>query len=237
MRVLAIIPAHNEERVVDVAIDSSRFVNKVLVVDDGSGFPVRKSRRYIILRNNKRRGKGYSLRRGFDYAIRKGYDIVIAIDGDREHDPKAIPLFLKGIKSSDIVIGQRTAYRSFQRSFLNEWAGFWVRLLLPIRDTQCGFIALRTDLLKRLKLTSQGFSINLEILLEAFKNNAEMGFVPLKKTDKKSSYVTFKDYIRINNMFDKWVIENYKYLRISILKKILLLSAAIIGGAFGRLIE
>lgn len=238
MKVIGIIPAYNEKGIEKIADKSARFVDKLLVIDDGSDFPVKKSGKYIVLRNNQNRGKGYSLKRGFGYALKNGYDAVITLDGDGEHEPEEIPLFLKKIGENDIVIGQRANYRSLQRNILNKWAGFWLRLLLPsVKDTQCGFAALKTDLLKKLEITSSGFSINLELLLEAFKNNAKFGFIALKTAQKKVTHVTLRDYVKINNLFDRWVIKNYGDIKITSTKKILILNAAVIGLIFGGILE
>ena len=238
MGVMGIIPAYNEKNIKKIATESARFVDKLLVIDYGSDYPVKKGRKYLVLRNNQNKGKGYSLKRGFEYAVKGGYDAVITLDGDGEHEPSAIPVFLKKLESSDIVIGQRTNYRSLQRNILNRWAGFWLRLLLPsVKDTQCGFVALRTDLLKKLKITASGLSINLELLLEAFKNNAKFDFVSLGATQKKDTHVALKDYAKINNLFDRWVIKNYKDIKMPILKKYFILNAAVIGLIFGGVLE
>jgi len=238
MKVIGIIPAYNEKNIEKIAGKSARLVDKLLVIDDGSDFPVKKSGKYLVLRNSKNKGKGHSLKRGFEYALKNGYDAVITLDGDGEHDPEAIPLFLKKLESSDIAIGQRANYRSLQRNILNKWAGFWLRLLLPsVKDTQCGFVGLRAGLLKKLEITSLGFSINLELLLEAFKNNAKFGFIELKTTQKKATHVMLRDYVKINNLFDRWVIKNYRDIKIHNLKKILILNAAIIGLILGGIAE
>lgn len=105
-----------------------------------------------------------------------------------------------------------------------------------VKDTQCGFVALRAGLLKKLEITSLGFSINLELLLEAFKNNAKFGFIELKTTQKKATHVTLRDYVKINNLFDRWVIKNYRDIKIHKLKKILILNAAVIGLIFGGIL-
>lgn len=238
MKVLAVIPSHNEKNAERVALSATRFVKKVIVIDDGSDFPVLKNKRYNIIRNNLMEGKGYSLKKGFAYAIKERYDIVVILDGDGEHNPLDIPQFLQKLKVHDIVVGQRKEYRSLKRFVLNKWAALWLRLIIPkIEDTQCGFIAIKVQLLKKLILTSDDFAIDLELILESFKQKASIGFHAIRSEKNTKSHVTFNDYIEINNLFDKWVIKNYKCLNMPKFKKILLLGGSIVGWIFGRPLE
>lgn len=70
MKVIGIIPAYNEKNIEKIAGKSARLVDKLLVIDDGSDYPVKKSGKYLVLRNSKNKGKGYSLKRGFGYALK-----------------------------------------------------------------------------------------------------------------------------------------------------------------------
>ncbi|MGM5482992.1 MAG: hypothetical protein ACQESF_06005, partial [Nanobdellota archaeon] len=87
-------------------------------------------------------------------------------------------------------------------------------LLNKIDDTQCGFRAIRIDLLKKLKLKSDGFEIETEILLEAIKNKAKFNYLYIKGNYNKYSKVTKKDYLKINDFFDSWIINNKDKLEI-----------------------
>lgn len=235
MRILGIIPSHNEKGAEKIAAISSRFLTKVILIDDGSKIPIKSSKKYSVLRNSANKGKGYCLKLGFEYALKNKYDAVVCLDGDGEHSPEDIPIFIDRLKEKDIVLGQRRGYRSAERSILNKWASIWVRILLPIEDTQCGFIGIRSKLIKKMKLDSEGFSINLEILLEAFKNNARFDSVNINQKIRKISGVKFKDYLEINNLFDAWVIKNYKGLPVKKSRKLILLVASIIGLSAGRI--
>ena len=184
------------------------------------------------------KGKAKSLIDGFDYALRNNYDIVITMDGDGEHNPSDIPHFMVKIKNRDILIGQRRQFRSFGRKIVNKWCNFWFNLVLPdIEDVQCGFRAIKSSLLKKLNLNTTGFEIEINLLLEALRNNAVISKVFINTKPRQGTNLTIKDYIRINNFFDRWVLKNHKYLNINPIKKLFLLIFAYLGLVIFRRFE
>lgn len=242
MRLVIIIPAYNEEKSISSVLDSLRGVDgDVLVIDDGSTdstLGIVKKRNVKILAHKKNLGKARSLIDGFNYAIKKNYDIVITMDGDGEHDPAYIRHFLDGIKNCDIVTGERDAYRSFFRKILNMWSSLWFGMVLKgIKDIQCGFRAIKVPLLKKMRLVSRGFEIEIEMLLEATRNNARIGKILVKSDKVADSKVKTRDYIKINNFFDRWIIRNVFDTNINFFKKIALYSFASIGLLFFRWFE
>ncbi|MGM5482991.1 MAG: glycosyltransferase family 2 protein, partial [Nanobdellota archaeon] len=156
MKGLVIMPIYEEFSELPNLINN---INEdILIIDDGSNRNARPHIKDLIYTNYvklEHKGKGNALKHGFNYAIRKNYDYVITIDSDGEHFPEDILKFKKKILTSDIVIGQRKEYRSMKRKILNYIGKVSFRPLLnKIDDTQCGFRAIRIDLLKKLKLKS-----------------------------------------------------------------------------------
>ena len=82
-RVLAVVPAFNEEESVGRTIEELTSVNPdvdVLVVDDGSGdHTARVARRAgaIVCQLPYNLGVGGAMRAGYRYALRHGYDIAV----------------------------------------------------------------------------------------------------------------------------------------------------------------
>lgn len=239
-KTLLIIPAYNESKSIkEVVASAKRYIKNILVIDDGStDNTIERIKSILLIKNKKNKGKGYSLRKGFNYAIKHNYDFVVTMDADGEHNPKDIPYLLKKIKKSDMVVGERDRFRSANRRLLNYWATLGVRSILPtIRDTQCGFRAIKTKLLKKMNLTSNNFEIELEMLLEALKNRAKITTLKIAYHPTKTSKMRFKDYIKINNLFDRWVIKNNKFLKMDKFKKIGLIISAYCGLAIGSIFE
>ncbi|MBD8500989.1 glycosyltransferase family 2 protein [Paenibacillus arenosi] len=125
MKILAIIPAYNEEGNIE------RLVNKLtqldidtLVINDcstDSTVQICKNMRtnYIDLPVNL--GIGGAVQTGYLYASRHNYDIAIQIDGDGQHDPAYIELLVDSIinHQADLVIGSRYIKKEgFQSSLM-----------------------------------------------------------------------------------------------------------------------
>jgi len=231
MKLLCIIPVYNEKKdlVQSLVNESAQYVNKVLVINDGGKVDL-KLNNCILLRNSVNKGKGYSLRKGFNYALTHKYDFTITMDGDGEHKPSDIPLFLEKIKMNDFVIGQRINYRSSLRNFLNRFSLFWVKILIPdINDVQCGYRAIKTKYLRNIGLKSDGFEAELEMILEAYKHKLKIGYVKLNKINHGASGVNSDDYIRMNKLFDEWVLKNKKSISLPSFQKSFLITSAKIG--------
>lgn len=114
MRALVVILAYNEERSIQKVIERVRDSVDVdiLVVDDGSidctrDKALKAGVRCISMPINT--GIGVAEQVGFMVASEEGYDCVIRIDGDGQHDPQHLELFLDTLAQdgNDLVIGSR----------------------------------------------------------------------------------------------------------------------------------
>uniref|UniRef100_UPI00389002D1 glycosyltransferase family 2 protein n=1 Tax=Methanobrevibacter sp. TaxID=66852 RepID=UPI00389002D1 len=97
--IVAIIPAYNEEKALADVIEATlRYVDKVIIVDDGSvdnTAEIALSAGAELIRHETNLGKGEALKSGF-----KAVDddsIIVTIDGDGQHNPNEIPDLLKPI--------------------------------------------------------------------------------------------------------------------------------------------
>lgn len=114
-RVLIIVPAWNEERIVGTTVREIRDASAdydVIVVDDGSEDGTAEAARaagaaVISLPFNL--GVGGAMRTGFTYAKRHGYRRAIQVDADGQHNPADISRVLDGLEHADISIGARFA--------------------------------------------------------------------------------------------------------------------------------
>ncbi|MBE6470025.1 MAG: glycosyltransferase family 2 protein [Coriobacteriaceae bacterium] len=127
-RVLAIIPAYNEEEcIVDTVSELRATVPDVdfLVVNDGSSDATAdlcRQHGYPLLDLPINGGLAVGFQAGMKYANRAGYDYAIQFDADGQHEPVYIPSLVdRAIQSSaDIVIASR---------FLSEPKGTSARML------------------------------------------------------------------------------------------------------------
>ena len=98
-KIIAVIPAYNEElHIKEVIKETKKYVDEVIVVDDGSIDETFKnsSTADFRLKHIVNMGKGLAMSTGFEAALKKGATIVVFIDADLQHDPKDIvPLLNK----------------------------------------------------------------------------------------------------------------------------------------------
>ena len=89
MKTIAIIPAYNEEiGIGSITLNVQRYVDHVLVVDDGSSdstADIAELAGAEVIRHHQNQGKGAALRTGFSRV--DGYDAVVTIDADGQHNP------------------------------------------------------------------------------------------------------------------------------------------------------
>lgn len=192
-KICAIIPAYNTESTISKVINGlSRFFkpSEIIVIDDGSSddtYQRAKHEGAIVLKNKKNQGKGFSLKKGFKYAIKQGYNAVICLDADLQHDPDDIPLFIHYYDKTDadLVLGSRIHDLSkmpLDRQFSNQTTSLIISLLTGrrVRDSQCGYRLIKTKVLKSIRLTSDKYETESELLVKALKAKYKITHVPVK---------------------------------------------------------
>lgn len=241
-RRMAVIPAHDEGKTIaKVVLSACRFVDRVLVVDDGSHDDTAAraqaaGAQVLSLRTN--RGKGGALRAGLDAAVALGAELIVTLDADGEHDPEEIPKFLAMLENADVVLGARNVFRSKARGVLNWTALFWFRLLDPaICDTICGFRGFRAATLPQLQSDAAGFAYEHEVILAAIRAGLRLETVAVSTTPRQGSHVTILEMVRANNHFDRWILRHLGSLRVSAWRKLLLGAGCSAGLVLGTPVE
>jgi glycosyltransferase involved in cell wall biosynthesis len=113
--VIAIVPAHNEERAIGSVVDDIRMYDpsiEVLVIDDASSDEtalVAAARGAGVVRLATNLGIGGAVQTGFKVALEGGYDLAVRLDGDGQHDPADIARLLAPLErgDADVVTGSR----------------------------------------------------------------------------------------------------------------------------------
>jgi glycosyltransferase involved in cell wall biosynthesis len=190
VRVVAAVPAYNEERYIgSVVLKARRHVNEVLVFDDGSSDGTAQVALLAgarVLRNDRNRGKGAAMRDLITDVRRDPPDALLFLDADGQHDPDEIPILLKGIEAgNDVVIGSRKKhkgsipfYRRIGQRVLSIGAGVASRGRKVV-DTESGFRALSKKAIVALDLTESGFAVETEMIVKAAAKGLKMSEVPI----------------------------------------------------------
>ena len=154
--------------------------------------------RIKILSRSQKTGLGSAYRAGFKKAMELDADIIFEMDADFSHDPNMIPIFLKNIKSADLVIGSRKIGQgsgvtdwSFTRRLVSWGANMMTHLFLGLRtnDITSGYRAIRTSVLKTIDLDSmktEGYAFQLELLFLIERvARRRVKEIPILFTDRK----------------------------------------------------
>ncbi|MFX0134197.1 MAG: glycosyltransferase family 2 protein [Candidatus Hodarchaeota archaeon] len=208
IKITIIIPALNEDRSIENIITKcKRYSNEIIVTDGGSKDKTIHISQNLGARviNNIGRGKGLAIRHCINHI---NGDITVFIDADGSHDPHDIPKLIQPIKENkaDHVSGSRLlggsselhggfdeflrlAGSSFITACINK------RFNLKLSDSQNGFRAIRTSVLKKLDLKENTFTIEQEMIVETAKKGFRIAEVPTheyKREFGKSHICLFK---------------------------------------------
>jgi glycosyltransferase involved in cell wall biosynthesis len=178
MKLLAVIPALNAEGTIgDVVRKTREQIEDVIVIDDGCTdrtAGVSRAEGATVLRHDVNRGKGASLKSGFAYACEHGYDAVITLDADGQHLPSEIPKIIAAWEESgaDLVIGGRAHLFDHmlpRRRMANRFSAWAIAKAAGTRvsDSQSGFRLYTARLLREIRLRSDGFDMESEVIIRA----------------------------------------------------------------------
>lgn len=204
---VAVIPAYNEGgRIGKIVAETLRYVNMVIVVDDGSTdetFDEALRAGALVLKHDRNRGKGVALKTGFSKALETAADIVVTLDGDGQHKPEDIPRIVEPLIRGevDISVGVRVGKMPPIRWISNKISSGLLRIFhgVKVRDTQSGFRGFTCKALQKIKFSSVGFEAESEILIVAFKLGFRIAEVPIEAMYlpiKKSYWRPHRDIVR-----------------------------------------
>jgi len=206
MRVIAVLPARNEEKTINEVVRKVReYCDLVYVFDDGSTDRTKFVKRVNgTISNPVNLGKGNTLRGAilwlFWNKILKENDIVILIDSDLQHPPECIPEILEFMKDNDMVVGSRDLSNyPFRKRFGNWFLSKWCSLLAgaEIKDSESGFRAIHVQLLKDILKysSSRRYAVEMEMNIIAGRLGYKVKFIPVSSSYIIGKGVTVKDGI------------------------------------------
>ncbi len=210
MRIMAIVPAYNEEKSIYNVVSSikkSRTDIDVVVVNDGSEdettIEARRAGAYVIdLPYNL--GIGGAVQTGYIYGRKGDYDIVVQIDGDGQHDPYDLDKLLAPVISGevDMAIGSRFIETSGYKSpaFRNMGINFFSKVVMDItgrdiRDTTSGYRAVNKRVIDLFANYYPTDYPEVETIVYAMRKGVRIKEIPVKmkcRTQGKSSITPMK---------------------------------------------
>jgi dolichol-phosphate mannosyltransferase len=190
-QISVVIPALNEERTIARIIEGCRpHAHEIIVVDGHSQDRTREIAENLgakIVIDHKK-GKGEALRNSIQHVTG---DVIVFIDADGSHNPEEIPKLAEPILNdlADHVTGSRLLggsselhggfderFRLLGRSFITACINWKFKVRLS--DSQNGFRAVRTEVIKQLDLKENITTIEQEMIIKTLKKGFRMAEVP-----------------------------------------------------------
>jgi dolichol-phosphate mannosyltransferase len=210
-RIWIVIPTYNEAEnigpIVRAVTDEMDLIAvgeyRVLIVDDnstdgtgelGDGLAEELDQLEVLHRPGKD-GLGRAYITGFEHALSNGAELVVQMDADFSHDPKALSALLAAAEDADLVLGSRYvqggAVRNWGivRKVISRGGSAYARAVLrvDVRDLTGGFKCIRRAVLETIDLTSlraDGYVFQIEVTYRAIQSGFDVREVPIVFVDR-----------------------------------------------------
>ncbi|MCG6538228.1 MAG: glycosyltransferase family 2 protein [Syntrophales bacterium LBB04] len=216
-----VIPTLNEaETVADIIEGCRKYSSDIIVVDghsrDGTAKIAEDLGARVLFDHQKR--KGEALRTVIPHLTRA---ITVFIDADGSHCPDDIPSLIKPIaeNKADHVSGSRLTggsselhggfdecFRLMGSSLITAFINH--RFTVSLSESQNGFRAIKTEVLRSLDLREDITTIEQEMIIKTLKKGYRMGEVPTHEHRRKAGY----SKISLKKVAFRYVYSMIKYL-------------------------
>ncbi|MBI4187702.1 MAG: glycosyltransferase family 2 protein [Chloroflexi bacterium] len=188
-RVIAVIPAFNEEKYIGtIVLKTRQYVDEVIVADDGSTDQtanIASLAGATVIKHEQNKGYGSTIQTLLTAARERNPDVLVLLDADAQHDPSDIPRLIKPINNGfDLVIGSREQqrgniplYRRIGQRIISRSTRVLSRQKLY--DTESGFRAFSRKAIATLELKENGMAISAETVASAAEHNLKITEEPI----------------------------------------------------------
>ncbi|MGA2162770.1 MAG: glycosyltransferase family 2 protein [Methanoregula sp.] len=192
IKILAAMPAYNEEKcIAKTIIGARKYVDQVLVVDDGSTDAtgeIAEEVGALVVHHEKNSGYGAALQSIFAKARELHVEALVILDADGQHNPEEVGRLLEALvtEDADVVIGSRfvkgngnhiPGYRKVGMKVLDRATK--VAGVADISDSQSGFRAYGKRAIDAIHLYGDGMSAGSEVLIQINDNRLKIAEVPI----------------------------------------------------------
>jgi glycosyltransferase involved in cell wall biosynthesis len=186
-----LIPSYNEARTIGAIVKALRSRGlAAYVVDDGSSdrtAEIAAREGAVVMRHDRNKGKGASLREGFKRILEDGFGAVLVMDGDGQHSVDDIDAFFTAMRQTgaDMVVGNRmgdTTSMPHSRIATNRFMSYVISKMAgqAVPDTQCGFRLVKRSVLENTDLGTSNYEIESELIVAPARKGFKIASVPIK---------------------------------------------------------
>ena len=210
MKTVILITVYNEEKNIGHLLNEIPSSFDVYIVDDGSTdntVKVAEDGGAHVIKLPLNLGQGAATIAGYKLLINKKYDIIVKMDGDGQHNPDQIPLFIEKIEKTavDVVVGSRILgadYESapfFRKTFLPVYTSLINKLTgYKMTDSMSGFRAFKVDALRKVinildDLIEPQYMAS-EMFIRFSKAGLSIAEVPINMRERKSG-TSYKEVV------------------------------------------
>ena len=224
MRTVIVAPTYQERENIERFLRAVRRAvpeGHVVIVDDASPDGTAQAARVLadelgqitVVERPGKAGLGSAYRHGFAHVLAHGADVVVSMDVDASHDPRAIPSMLQAVAAgADAVIGSRyvpggsTVNWPVHRRLLSRWGNRYTARLLgvKVRDCTSGFRAYRADVLAAIDVTTttaEGYAFLTELVRRLVREGRQVVEVPITFVDREVGTSKMSGRIIVESMF------------------------------------
>lgn len=225
MKLLIVIPAFNEERLIAQVLSSIpkkisgfNYISKI-IINDGSSDNIKVIAHKLktpIITHIINRGLGAALATGFEYARNENYDVLVTFDADGQHEGKDIERLIKPIlqKEADVVIGSRLLSNSpmpLTRKIINKTSNILTFILFAVwtTDSQSGLRVFNKLAINKIRLKSQRMEVSSEIFKEISRLKLRLSEIPINSIYTSYSLGKGQKITNAPNVFWKLLLHRF----------------------------
>jgi len=219
--ITVVIAAKNEEKTIGGIVEKAKKHSSEVIVVDGhstDGTSSEAQKRGALVVQDHHRGKGDAIRTAIPLVSKK---ITVFMDGDGSHDPDDIPRLaepiLKGeadhVSGSRLLGGSSELHGGFDEflrlmgsSLITACIGW--RFKARLSESQNGFRAIKTDVLKKLDLKENGTTIEQEMIIKTLKKRFRLAEVPSHEYKREFGV----SHIRVGRVWPRYIYSLIKNL-------------------------
>jgi len=220
-KISVVIPTLNEQETIASIIKGCKpYADEIIVIDGHSKDGTRKIAESLGVRTilDHKKGKGEALRHSVSHVTG---DIIVFIDADGSHNPHDIPKLIQSIvdgradhvSGSRLIGGSSELHGGFDECFRLMGSSFitacinW-KFKVRLSESQNGFRAIKTEVIKQLDLKEDITTIEQEMIIKTLKKGFRMAEIPTHEMKRVAGY----SKISLRKVWFRYVYSLVRYL-------------------------